>query len=102
MGEAGPWGGVGGGASEVSQPHPLHLLFAPLIAFHFLLSHQVPEGLRFPIISLVMGEVVGTNFFLKIRLLGSWHIAAHSESRLPLSSFGRCVRLILLLLYHRR
>lgn len=35
--------------------------YTPFIAFQFLLSHQVPEGLRFPIIFLDMGEVVGTD-----------------------------------------
>lgn len=43
--------------------------YTPSIAFRFLISHQVPAGLYFPVIFLVMGEVVGTNMFLKVCLL---------------------------------
>lgn len=57
LGEMGEWGDAG----EVSLCHPLHFLLYSLYRLSVPPFPQVPEGWCFPIILLVLGEVLGTN-----------------------------------------
>lgn len=73
--------------------------YTPFIPFQFLLSHQVPEGLCFPIIFLDMGEVLGTNILFQsvttVKLVHYWVFRAIVS--FVVSLFG----IDLLFLYHR-
>lgn len=75
----GETGGDGGGAGRDGPRHPLHFLLRSLHSFRFLISHQVPEGLCFPVIFFVMGEVVGTNSFFEsvptLKLAHNWAVS---------------------------
>lgn len=62
--------------------------YTPFIAFQFLLSHQVPEALCFPIIFLFMGEVVGTNFFFFFFLSVTTMRLVHCGAFIVIASFA--------------
>lgn len=94
----GETGEGGGGAGREGPRHPLHFLLRSLHAFQFLISHQVPEGLYFPVIFFVMGEVVGTNSFLKVCLLLSLRITGQSASLFRLQSLGNATKSLLWIL----
>lgn len=73
LGEMGEWGDAG----EVSLCHPLRFLLYSLYRLSVPPFPQVPEGWCFPIIFLVLGEVLGTNIKKKkkvntMKLIHHW------------------------------